>query len=269
MGFQFQSLAAASPVLVPDLGLGYADLGTLIGLYFLPGIVIALPGGALGRRFGDRNVVALGLVLMALGGLLSCLADGFALLAAGRLIAGIGALCLIFVIMLVLTRSVVAAAVIDVDDLKVHAAACDCGNEPVVGGHHDGLLVVAGHHDRQEPAGSSLGSWSLRPLTRQNVGVGIGGGGFHRVVLSGAVSSAAVCPVLRAAWVVCVPTSRKSCSRKSGRLRLITPTPAGRSAEREAKSSSRTSTTASGPEARKRRHSSRSGSCQAVTCPWA
>jgi cyanate permease len=94
MGFQFQSLAAASPVLVPDLGLGYADLGTLIGLYFLPGIVIALPGGALGRRFGDRNVVALGLVLMALGGLLSRLADGFALLAAGRLIAGIGAVLL-------------------------------------------------------------------------------------------------------------------------------------------------------------------------------
>lgn len=90
LGFQFQSVAAASPQLVGELGLSYADLGTLIGLYFLPGLVIALPAGALGRRFGDSRVAMAGLLLMAGGAVLGSLAGGFAGLAAGRLLSGIG-----------------------------------------------------------------------------------------------------------------------------------------------------------------------------------
>ena len=68
MGFQFQSVAAVGPFLVADLGLSYAELGTLIGLYLLPGVVLALPGGLLGARFGDRAVVLAALGLMTLGG---------------------------------------------------------------------------------------------------------------------------------------------------------------------------------------------------------
>ena len=81
-------------MLVRDLGLSYADLGSLIGLYFVPGIAMALPGGALGRRFGDKRMVAIGLALMALGGVAASLAEGFLGLAAGRLLAGIGAVLL-------------------------------------------------------------------------------------------------------------------------------------------------------------------------------
>ena len=55
MGFQFQSVAAVGPFLVADLGLSYAELGTLIGLYLMPGAFLALPGGLLGARFGDRK----------------------------------------------------------------------------------------------------------------------------------------------------------------------------------------------------------------------
>jgi predicted MFS family arabinose efflux permease len=94
LGFQFQSVASVSPMLVQELGLDGADLGGLIGLYFLPGLVLALPGGALGRRFGDRRVVVAGLLLMALGGLVASLATGFAGLAAGRVLAGFGAVLL-------------------------------------------------------------------------------------------------------------------------------------------------------------------------------
>ncbi len=94
LGFQFQSVASVSPMLVEELGLTGADLGTLIGLYFLPGLALALPGGALGRRFGDMRVVVAGLLLMALGGLVASLATGFAGLAAGRLLAGTGAVLL-------------------------------------------------------------------------------------------------------------------------------------------------------------------------------
>lgn len=94
LGFQFQSLAAASPQIVGGLGLSYADLGTLIGLFFLPGLFLALPGGALGRRFGDRRMVVAGLLLMAAGGIAASWATGFAGLAAGRLLSGIGAVLL-------------------------------------------------------------------------------------------------------------------------------------------------------------------------------
>ncbi len=94
MGFQFQSLAAVSPGLMGDLGIGYAELGTLIGLYFVPGVAIALPGAALGRRFGDARVVTLGLLLMAAGGAAAALAPDAAWLATGRLVSGIGGVLL-------------------------------------------------------------------------------------------------------------------------------------------------------------------------------
>ncbi len=62
IGYQYQSVAAVSPFLMADLGIDYGQFGTLLGLYFLPGIVLALPGGLLGRRFGDKRVVVAGWV---------------------------------------------------------------------------------------------------------------------------------------------------------------------------------------------------------------
>ena len=55
MGFQFQSVAAVAPLLGRDFGVGLADIGILIGLYFTPGVALALPGGAIGQRFGETN----------------------------------------------------------------------------------------------------------------------------------------------------------------------------------------------------------------------
>jgi predicted MFS family arabinose efflux permease len=94
MGFQFQSLGSIAPLLVRDLGVSYADIGFLIGLYMLPGIVLALPGGALGQRFGDKRMVLLGLLLMAAGGALPGIVPSYAGLVAGRALAGIGAVLL-------------------------------------------------------------------------------------------------------------------------------------------------------------------------------
>jgi hypothetical protein len=45
MAFQFQAVAAVSSVVVADFGIDYTQLGLLIGLYLLPGTVIAYPGG--------------------------------------------------------------------------------------------------------------------------------------------------------------------------------------------------------------------------------
>jgi len=66
-------------------------LGTLIGLYMLPGIFLALPGGMLGQRFGAKNLVLAGLLLMALGGALMGVSTSFLAVSAGRLISGVGA----------------------------------------------------------------------------------------------------------------------------------------------------------------------------------
>ena len=51
MAFQFQSVAAVAPLLDQTFGVSLADIGWLIGLYFAPGLFLALPGGAIGKRF--------------------------------------------------------------------------------------------------------------------------------------------------------------------------------------------------------------------------
>src|SRR5262249_1930879 len=84
MGFQFQAVASVAPLMVQDLGLSYAQLGTLVGIYMLPGAFFALPGGVIGQRFGERRVVIVGLALMVLGGIITASATGFAVAASGR-----------------------------------------------------------------------------------------------------------------------------------------------------------------------------------------
>jgi MFS family permease len=91
MGVQYQALASVAPLIVADLGIGYTQIGTLIGLYMLPGTLFALAGGLLGQRFGERRVVVLSMAAMAAGAVVTAASHGFAMAAAGRLISGIGA----------------------------------------------------------------------------------------------------------------------------------------------------------------------------------
>ena len=78
LAFQFQSIAAVSQFLIADLKLDYAQLGFLVGIYMLPGVVISLPGGMLGARFGDKSIALGGLALMVIGGVVTGLADQYA-----------------------------------------------------------------------------------------------------------------------------------------------------------------------------------------------
>jgi MFS family permease len=91
MGFQFQAVASVAPLMVADLGLSYAQLGTIVGIYMLPGAFFALPGGVIGQRFGERRVVIAGLALMVIGGALTAAAGSFGMAVAGRVVSGIGA----------------------------------------------------------------------------------------------------------------------------------------------------------------------------------
>ena len=91
MGFQFQAVASMTPFITTDLGLDFAQIGMLVGLYMLPGFVIAIPGAMLGSRYRDLSMVLFGVGVMAVGGVITGLADSFAMLSLGRLIGGIGA----------------------------------------------------------------------------------------------------------------------------------------------------------------------------------
>jgi MFS family permease len=94
IAFQFQSVAALGPVLVEQVDMDYASLGALVGLFMLPGMVLSLPGGLLGQRFGDKSIACWGLALMALGGLVVAVSDGIMIASAGRIVSGIGAVLL-------------------------------------------------------------------------------------------------------------------------------------------------------------------------------
>jgi MFS family permease len=94
MGFQFQSVAAVGPVLTSGSIVSHAELGVLIGIYLLPGALFAIPGGWLGKRFGDKRVVLAGLAMMTLGGVLLALSDAYEIMLIGRLVSGLGAVLL-------------------------------------------------------------------------------------------------------------------------------------------------------------------------------
>lgn len=94
MAFQFQAAAALSPLIMQAFDVGLADLGLLIGLYLSPGIILAIPGGSIGKRFGDKPAVLFGLALMVLGGLLIALSPLWEMQLLGRLLAGVGGVIL-------------------------------------------------------------------------------------------------------------------------------------------------------------------------------
>jgi MFS family permease len=94
MPFQFQSVAAVAPLLTAKFGVNIADIGLLIGLYFTPGVALALPGGAIAKRFGDKRIVLLALVLMLIGSLAMAWGQSWHWQIAGRLVAGAGGVIL-------------------------------------------------------------------------------------------------------------------------------------------------------------------------------
>lgn len=90
LGFQFQTLGSVSGNLVEELGLNYTEIGTLIGLFMVPGMFLSIPAGLAGRFLSDRFIVGLGLLALGGGGTLASIAESFEMLAAARLICGAG-----------------------------------------------------------------------------------------------------------------------------------------------------------------------------------
>jgi predicted MFS family arabinose efflux permease len=94
MAFQFQSVAALAPLLSKEVGITLADLGILMGLYLAPGMALALPGGMIGQKMGDRRAVLLGFSLMVAGSLVMTVSESWTGQITGRLVAGSGGVLL-------------------------------------------------------------------------------------------------------------------------------------------------------------------------------
>src|SRR5439155_157450 len=94
MGFMFQSVASVAPFLIDQFTLSYGQIGLLMGLYLLPGALIALPSGVLGQRFGSRRVAVAGLALMTTGGLITAWSASFLGACVGRTVSGAGGILL-------------------------------------------------------------------------------------------------------------------------------------------------------------------------------
>ena len=90
MAFQFVTVGALGPAMGEAFRVDAAAVGLLVGLYLAPGLLFALPGGAIARTFGDRRVVLAGLALMVLGGMVSAISTHWEGQLAGRFLAGTG-----------------------------------------------------------------------------------------------------------------------------------------------------------------------------------
>jgi predicted MFS family arabinose efflux permease len=90
MGFQYQTIGSVAPSLIGAWHIGFAEIGTLIGLYHISGVFLSLPGGLIIQRLGDRTLCALALAAMIGGGLIIASADSYGVAFAGRLVSGMG-----------------------------------------------------------------------------------------------------------------------------------------------------------------------------------
>lgn len=88
---QFQTIPALAPFLIADMGLNYTDIGVLTGLFMFPGIFLALPGGLLAARIGDRLTLIAGLAVMFASSLLLASTESYAVMFVARLLGGAGA----------------------------------------------------------------------------------------------------------------------------------------------------------------------------------
>ena len=92
------------PKLISEIGLTHTQVGVLMGLFTLPGIFLAIPGGKVSDTIGPRSVALWSLALLTVGALLMVpLHPGFLYL--GRLCSGIGGAVLVVVAPQIIART--------------------------------------------------------------------------------------------------------------------------------------------------------------------
>jgi MFS transporter, FSR family, fosmidomycin resistance protein len=78
------------PLMREDVGISYAMLGLVASVFYAASALLQPLAGFVVDRYGGRGVLLAGIALMAIGTLITSLAQGPALLIAGALISGVG-----------------------------------------------------------------------------------------------------------------------------------------------------------------------------------
>ena len=102
--YVYDSIAPLADVLKETLGFTDINIGTLNAIYSLPNIIMVLIGGIIIDRIGTRRSTTLFAVICMLGAVVTASSESFYVMAAGRLIFGLGAESLIVAVTVALAR---------------------------------------------------------------------------------------------------------------------------------------------------------------------
>ena len=87
-GVLYQCIPPVLGMIMDSLGISHAEAGGLMSLFVLPGIFLAIPGGALADRYGSRIVGSLSLFVMLVGTGVADLGRTYPVLGLGRGVGG-------------------------------------------------------------------------------------------------------------------------------------------------------------------------------------
>jgi MFS family permease len=89
--YVYDSIGPVADLLSSQLGFSDTRIGTLNAIYSLPNIFMVLVGGVLCDRYSARSVTVITAAVCLLGAILTALGSQFPIMAAGRLLFGLGA----------------------------------------------------------------------------------------------------------------------------------------------------------------------------------
>lgn len=83
-------VSTLAPLLMEQLAIPVTEVGTLMSVFSIAGLILALPGGILVQKLGIKASVLIALAVTGLGSLIGVFSAGYEMLAISRVIEGIG-----------------------------------------------------------------------------------------------------------------------------------------------------------------------------------
>jgi MFS family permease len=102
--YVYDDIAPIAELLSTQLHYSDTQIGTLNAIYSLPNIFLVVVGGVLVDRFTARVMVLITTIICLAGAILTACGDQFVIMAAGRLLFGIGAETLVVAVMVALAQ---------------------------------------------------------------------------------------------------------------------------------------------------------------------
>ncbi len=90
LAFIVQSIPPLIPRMMNEFDISHARAGLLMSMFFIPGIFLSIPAGALVDRYGIKKVGTLSTFMIVIGCFISAIGLTFHYILLGRLIVGIG-----------------------------------------------------------------------------------------------------------------------------------------------------------------------------------